>query len=52
MTFVLIPGAGSDAWIWRLVVAELERRMLARPLELADALESYASSIRYSPSGT
>jgi pimeloyl-ACP methyl ester carboxylesterase len=25
-TFVLIPGAGSDAWIWHLVVAELERR--------------------------
>lgn len=25
MTFVLIPGAGSGAWIWHLVVAELER---------------------------
>ncbi len=25
-TFVLIPGAGSDAWLWHLVVAELERR--------------------------
>ena len=26
MTFVLIPGAGSGAWSWHLVVAELERR--------------------------
>src|SRR5215211_5075603 len=25
-TFVLIPGAGSDAWYWHLVVPELERR--------------------------
>ena len=26
MTFVLIPGAGGDAWEWHLLVAELERR--------------------------
>lgn len=26
MTFVLIPGAGSGAWSWHLVVNELERR--------------------------
>ena len=26
MTFILIPGAGSGAWSWHLVVAELERR--------------------------
>jgi len=25
-TFVLIPGAGGDAWQWHLLVAELERR--------------------------
>ncbi len=23
-TFVLIPGAGGDAWYWHLVVPELE----------------------------
>jgi pimeloyl-ACP methyl ester carboxylesterase len=26
MTFVLIPGAGGEAWFWHLLVAELERR--------------------------
>jgi pimeloyl-ACP methyl ester carboxylesterase len=26
MTFVLIPGAGGDAWYWHRLVAELERR--------------------------
>ena len=26
MTFVLIPGAGGDAWFWYRLVAELERR--------------------------
>jgi pimeloyl-ACP methyl ester carboxylesterase len=25
-TFALIPGAGSDSWLWHLVVPELERR--------------------------
>jgi len=25
-TFVLIPGAGTAAWAWHLVVAELEAR--------------------------
>ena len=24
--FVLIPGAGGDAWTWHLLVEELERR--------------------------
>jgi len=26
MTFVLIPGAGGEAWFWHRLVAELERR--------------------------
>ncbi len=26
MTYVLIPGAGGDAWFWHRLVAELERR--------------------------
>jgi pimeloyl-ACP methyl ester carboxylesterase len=26
MTYVLIPGAGGEAWFWHLLVAELERR--------------------------
>jgi pimeloyl-ACP methyl ester carboxylesterase len=26
MTYVLIPGAGGDAWYWHRLVAELERR--------------------------
>jgi pimeloyl-ACP methyl ester carboxylesterase len=26
MTFVLIPGAGGEAWFWHLLVAELESR--------------------------
>src|SRR5689334_7012750 len=26
MTFILLPGAGGDAWQWHLLVAELERR--------------------------
>ena len=25
-TFVLVPGAGGDAWYWHRLVAELERR--------------------------
>src|SRR3954451_5854063 len=26
MTFVLIPGAGGEAWYWHRLVAELDRR--------------------------
>ena len=26
MTYVLLPGAGSDSWYWHLVVPELQRR--------------------------
>src|SRR5918998_5633999 len=26
MTFVLIPGAGGEAWYWHRLVAELKRR--------------------------
>src|SRR5437016_4205635 len=26
MTYVLIPGAGGEAWYWHRLVAELERR--------------------------
>jgi pimeloyl-ACP methyl ester carboxylesterase len=40
-TFVLIPGAGGEAWYWHRVVAELDRRgRIAVPVDLPAADES------------
>ena len=50
-TFVLVPGAGGDAWFWHRLVAELERRgHHAVPVELPAAddsagLAAYADTV-------
>lgn len=51
-TFVLVPGAGGDAWYWHRLVSELETRgHEAIPVELptgddSAGLEEYANAIR------
>src|SRR5262245_19301978 len=51
LTFVLIPGAGGDAWYWHLVVAQLEQRGYdAIPVDLPAAddragLAQYAAAV-------
>ena len=50
-TFVLIPGAGGDAWFWHRLVPELERRgHAALPVELPSGddsagLEAYTDAV-------
>src|SRR3954452_12040729 len=50
-TFVLVPGAGGDAWFWHRLVSELERRghaAIAVTLPAADesaGLAEYADAI-------
>jgi hypothetical protein len=50
-TFILIPGAGSSAWYWHLVVPRLEQRGFeAVPVELPAAddtagLPEYAAAV-------
>jgi pimeloyl-ACP methyl ester carboxylesterase len=49
--FVLVPGAGGQAWYWHLVIAELARAgYQARPVDLpgtdpAAGLETYRDAI-------
>jgi pimeloyl-ACP methyl ester carboxylesterase len=51
MTFVLIPGAGGEAWYWHRLVAELERRgraAVAVDLPAGDdaaGLDSYVDAV-------
>ena len=48
MTYVLVPGAGGDAWYWHLVAARLEGDVVAPDLPAADpdaGLQDYADAI-------
>lgn len=57
MTFVLVPGAGGQAWYWHRVVAELEARghaVVAVDLPAADdtaGLDVYADAIADAAAG-
>jgi hypothetical protein len=48
-TFVLVPGAGGQAWYWHRLVPELEargHRAIAVELPAAELLDRYVSEMK------